>query len=132
MINKYTEEKRNWELEAELNLKEAKKRWEAEMRFKSVQSTDSSESLIKQLKLKDEELSVLKQEFQSFLQKYSEVPLPEHSLISPVEELPIIDIPITESPNTEPEPIVEEQHSGWVSSFLGSIFLTDRERGIKS
>lgn len=126
MINKFAEEKRKWEAEAEQNLKEARKRWEAEQR---PQTSDSSESLMKLLKKKDEELSVLKQEFQSFLSKYSESSIPEEP--ATIEEAKLIEEPVSSPPQSEPEP-VEVEPSGWISGFLGSIFLTDRERGIRS
>jgi hypothetical protein len=126
MINKFAEEKRKWEAEAEQNLREARKRWEAEQR---PQTSHSSESLMKLLKKKDEELSVLKQEFQAFLQKYSESPVAQEPVTFEVTES--IEEPVSSPPQSEPEPAEAEQ-SGWISSFLGSIFLTDRERGIRS
>ena len=126
MINKFAEEKRKWEAETEQNLREARKRWEVEQR---PSTSNSSESLLKLLKKKDEELSVLKQEFQGFLQKYSESPAVEEP--APFEAAISIEEPVSSPPQSEPEP-VEVEKSGWISSFLGSIFLTDRERGIKS
>ena len=134
MIKKISEEKRKWEAETEQNLREARKRWEVEQR---PSTSNSSESLLKLLKKKDEELSVLRQEFQGFLQKYSESSAVEAAIsikepaISTEEPAISTEEPVSSPPQSEPEP-VEVEESGWISSFLGSIFLTDRQRGIKS
>jgi chromosome segregation ATPase len=128
MINKFAEEKSKWEADAEQNLKEARKRWEAEQRPKT---SDSSESLMKLLKKKDEELSVLRQEFQTFLEKCSESPIAQEPDTLEVTTSIKEAVSVPSPPQSEPE-VLEVEQSGWISSFLGTIFLTDRERGVKS
>ncbi|CAG9331923.1 unnamed protein product [Blepharisma stoltei] len=71
-----------------------------------------SYDLEKRLKEKDEEIAVIKEQFQNLIQEMA-------TGIKHKTEEKALEEPIVES----------EQQGGWFSSVIGSIFLTDRERG---
>ena len=83
---------------------------EQEAALKSSQK--SSEELQRLIKDKDEEIELLKVEFRNLMQRLAESKEPQE-------------------PQEPQESQETSQEEGWFSSFLGSVFLTETQRGVK-